>query len=181
MVLSTLVVPLPEELALLGAGYLAHQGAVSLPGAYIASLAAILLGDTTTFLVGRTFLPRFLRTRWGKRMVKPGLRRWAESLVQRHGFRAVLLGRFLVALRGPVYLAIGAARFPTWRFVALNTGVALIEVAIIVGIGYAYGASHELVKDLRWLEIGIAVVLTLALVVVPIFVARYIERRQSAA
>ena len=113
-------------------------------------------------------------------MVKPGLRRWAEILVQRHGFRAVLLGRFLVALRGPVYLAIGAARFPTWRFVALNTAVAVIEVAIIVGIGYAYGASHELVKDLRWLEIGIGVVLSLALIVFPVLLKRRIEREHAA-
>ena len=72
--------------------------------------------------------------------------------------------------------SIGQMDFLSMRFLQL-----VIEVAIIVGIGYAYGASHELVKDLRWLEIGIAVVLTLALVVVPIFVARYIERRQSAA
>src|SRR5437899_12763533 len=77
VVLSTLVVPLPEELALLGAGYLANQGSVSLPAAYIASLAAILVGATTTFVIGRSLLPRFLRTPWGKYMVRRGLRRSA--------------------------------------------------------------------------------------------------------
>src|SRR5438132_14131258 len=78
VVLSTLVVPLPEELTLLGAGYLAHQGAVSLPGAYVSALAAVLIGDTITFLLGWGLLPKFLESRLGRKLVRPGLRRWAE-------------------------------------------------------------------------------------------------------
>jgi membrane protein DedA with SNARE-associated domain len=180
VVLSTLIVPLPEELALLGAGYLARQGAVTLLGAYLCALAAVLIGDTTTFALGRGVLPKFLRTRIGKKVLKPPLRRWAENLVQRHEFRAILLGRFLVALRGPVYLAIGAAKLPAWKFMAVNSGVAVIEVAIIVTLGYAFGASHELAEDVRWLEIVIGVALILLLVVVPWMVKRHIERRQPA-
>ena len=180
VVLSTLIVPLPEELALLGAGYLARQGAATLVGAYLCALGAVLAGDTTTFAVGRGFLPKFLRTRIGQKMIKPPMRKWAENLVQRHELRAILLGRFLVALRGPVYLAIGAAKLPAWKFVALNTGVAVVEVAIIVGLGYAFGASHELAHDVRWLEIAIGIVLVLVLVVVPLIAKRYIERRQAA-
>jgi membrane protein DedA with SNARE-associated domain len=180
VVLSTLVVPLPEELALLGAGYLARQGAVTLVGAYVCALAAVLIGDTTTFLLGRGVLPKVFASRWGRKLVKPSLQRWAENLVQKHEVRAVLLGRFLVALRGPVYLAIGAAKLPAWKFLALNTGVAVVEVAIIVGLGYEFGASHKMAKDVRWLEIAIGIALTLVLVVLPFLVKRRIERRQPA-
>ena len=139
-----------------------------------------MAGDTTTFALGRGFLPKILRTRIGQKMIKRPMRKWAENLVQRHELRAILLGRFLVALRGPVYLAIGAAKLPAWKFVALNTGVAVVEVAIIVGLGYAFGASHELAHDLRWLEIAIGIALVLVLVVVPLIAKRYIERRQAA-
>jgi len=100
VVLSTLVVPLPEELTLLGAGYLAHQGAVSLPGAYLSALAAVLIGDTVTFLLGRGLLPKFLESKWGRKVVSPNLRGWAEELVREHQVRAILLARFLVGLRG---------------------------------------------------------------------------------
>ena len=180
VVLSTLILPLPEERALLGAGYLARQGAATLPGAYLCSLAAVLVGDTTTFALGRGLLPKFLRTRIGKKVVKPPMRQWAEDLVQRHELRAILLGRFLVALRGPVYLAIGAAKLPAWKFFALNTAVAIVEVAIIVALGYAFGASHELAHEVRWLEIVVGIALVLAFVVIPYFVKRHIERRQPA-
>ncbi|MFL5312998.1 MAG: DedA family protein [Myxococcales bacterium] len=180
MALSTLVLPLPEELTLLGAGYLAHQGAVSLPGAYASALAAVLIGDAVTFLLGRGLLPKFLASRWGRKIVSPGLRRWAEDLVREHQLRAILLARFLVGLRGPVYLAIGAAKPPAWKFIALNTAVAVVEVGIIVGVGYEFGASHKLAKDVRWLEITIGVTLLLVLVVVPVLLKRHVERREAA-
>jgi membrane protein DedA with SNARE-associated domain len=181
VVLSTLIVPLPEELALLGAGYVARQGAVTVVGGYLCALAAVLIGDTTTFLLGRGVLPKFLRTRLGKKLLKPPLRKWAESLVQRHEFRAILLGRFLVALRGPVYLAIGAAKLPAWKFIGLNSGVAVVEVAAIFALGYAFGASHAMAKDVRWVEIVVGIVLLLCLVVIPWLVKRRIERRQQPA
>ena len=180
MVLSTLIVPLPEELTLLGAGYLAHQGAISLPGAYVSALAGVLIGDTVTFLLGWGLLPKFLESRWGRKIVSPALRRWAEDLVREHQVRAILLARFLVGLRGPVYLAIGAAKPPAWKFIALNTAVAVVEVGIIVGVGYEFGASHELAKDVRWLEITIGITLLLVLVVLPLLLKRHLERRQPA-
>src|SRR5207248_3261991 len=93
-VLSTLIVPLPEELALLGAGWWAHAGALPLWGAWVAAWLAIVVGDTASYLIGRSFLPRLLQSRFGKRLVAPDLRRWGEDLVHRHGFRAILLGAF---------------------------------------------------------------------------------------
>lgn len=179
VVLSTLVVPLPEELALLGAGWMAHAGNVSLAGAYLACWAAIVLGDSTTYLVGRVFLPRLLRTRIGQKIITPPLRGWGENLVQRHGFRAILLGRFLVGLRGPVYLAIGAARYPAWRFTLINSAIGLLEVALMVGAGYAFGRSQRLASEMRWVEIAIAVAVA-ALLIFPLVLKRQIERRHAA-
>ena len=180
VVLSTLVVPLPEELALLGAGYLAHAGNVTLPAAFLAGWAAIVAGDSTTYLVGRVFLPRLLRTRLGRKVITEPLRAWGEGLVQHHGFRAILLGRFLVGLRGPVYLAIGAARYPPLRFTLINGAVGLLEVGLMVGAGYLFGRSQRLASELKWVEIAIAVTVAL-LLFVPLVLKRRIERRHSAA
>ena len=179
MVLSTLVVPLPEELALLWAGYVSH-GNIPVVLAGVAAFLGVMVGDAASYLLGRTVLPKFLETRLGKRMVNRKMRKWGEEFVKQHGFRAVLLGRFLVGLRGPVYLAIGAAKLPAWKFIALNSAAGAIEVGVMVGIGYEFGASHELAKEVRWLEIALAVALTLILVVLPVFMKRYLERRQPA-
>jgi membrane protein DedA with SNARE-associated domain len=180
-VLSTLIVPLPEELALLGAGWWAHAGALPLWGAWLAAWLAIVAGDTASYLVGRSFLPRLLRTRFGKRIVAPDLRKWAEDLVRRHGFRAILLGRFLVALRGPVYLAIGGSKYPMLRFELINGCVGLIEVAVLVGLGYEFGRSAKLAKEVRFMEIAVAVTMAAILLVPPIVKWRLVRRQRRTA
>jgi len=50
----------------------------------------------------------------------------------------------------------------------------------MVGIGYEFGASHELAKNVRGLEIAIGIALALILVVLPALMKRYLERRQPA-
>lgn len=181
VVLSTLIVPLPEELALLGAGYLAHNGSISLVGAWLASWSAIVAGDTTTYCVGRFFLERLLGTRLGKRIISPGARRWGEDLVRKNGVKAIVLGRFLVGLRGPVYLAIGATKYPAAKFTWINSAIGLVEVALIVGAGYWYGQSHKVAKDVKWIEIGVGVVLAVLLVGGPLLMKRRIERHRATA
>jgi membrane protein DedA with SNARE-associated domain len=179
-VLSTLILPLPEELALLGAGWIAHSGALSLWGAWLVSWMGIMIGDLATYTVGRFFLPRLLRTRIGKRIIAPELRRWAEDLVRRHGFRAILIGRFLVALRGPVYLAIGASKYPALRFAIINGAVGMVEVAALVSLGYFFGRSTRLAGEVRWVEIAVAVSLALILIAPPLVKWRMVRKRRAA-
>jgi membrane protein DedA with SNARE-associated domain len=179
-VLSTLILPLPEELALLGAGWLAHSGALPLWGAWLASWSAIVAGDSTTYLIGRSFLPALLRTRIGSRVVSPELREWAEDLVQRHGFRAILLGRFLVALRGPVYLAIGASKYPALRFTLVNSAVGTVEVALLVWLGYVFGRSTRLAHEVRWVEVAVALAMAAILIAPPLLKWRLLRRRKHA-
>ncbi|TMA25779.1 MAG: DedA family protein [Deltaproteobacteria bacterium] len=179
-VLSTLVLPLPEELTLLGAGWLAHSGALPLWAAWLASWSAVMAGDTTTYLIGRSFLPALLRTRLGQRVVSPELRDWGESLVKQHGYRAILLGRFLVALRGPVYLAIGASKYPALRFILINGAVGTIEIALLVGLGYLFGRSTRLAHEVRWLEIAVAATMAAILIAPPLFKRRLLRKRKHA-
>src|SRR5438270_10315955 len=167
-VLSTLVLPLPEELALLGAGWWAHAGALPLWAAWLAAWLGIVVGDTASYLLGRFLLPKLLRTRFGRRIVSPDLRKWGEQLVRKHGFRAILLGRFLVALRGPVYLAIGGSKYPLLRFELINGAVGLLEVALLVGLGYEFGRSAALAHKVRFIEIAVGVAVAAVLVIPPI-------------
>ena len=108
------------------------------------------------------------------------MREWGEEFVKRHGFWAIVLGRFLVALRGPVYLAIGAAKVPFGRFELVNTIVALIEGAALVWLGYAFGQSQKISHEVRWVEIAIGVVILVA-VGLPLLLKWRLAKRRSAA
>jgi len=179
-VLSTLVLPLPEELALLGAGFWAQAGALPPWAAWLSAWLAILIGDTASYLFGRGFLPRILRSRTGKRIVPPDLRRWAEELVRRNGAWAILLARFLVGLRGPVYLAIGASRYPLLRFELINGAIGVVEVAALVWLGYRFGQSARLAHEIRWIEVAVGGML-LAILVLPLVLKSRLARRQRRA
>jgi membrane-associated protein len=174
-VLSTLVLPLPEELALMGAGWWAHEGALPLWAAWVAATAANVVGDTVSYLIGRYFLERLLHTRFGRRLVSPELRDWGEDFVHRHGFWAIVLGRFLVAVRGPVYFAIGASRYPLGRFELINSAVALIEGAALVWLGYVFGESVKVSHQARLVEISVGA--TLLLFIVPAVLKARLSRK----
>ena len=180
IVVSTLLLPLPEELALMGAGYWARQGALPLWAAWLAATAGNVVGDTVSYFIGRSFLDRLLRTRLGKRLVSPELREWGEEFVRGHGFWAIVLGRFLVALRGPVYFAIGASKVPLLRFELINTSVALVEGAALVYLGYRFGESARVSHEVRWIEIAAGLVVLLALAL-PALLKRWLARQRRAA
>ena len=178
VVLSTLVLPLPEEVALMGAGWWAHEGALPLWAAWVAATAANIAGDTVSYLVGRYFLDRLLHSRLGKRVLDPRMLDWGEEFVRRHGFRAIVLGRFLVAFRGPVYFAIGASKYPLGRFELINSIVALVEGAALVWLGYVFGHSLKVTREVHWIEIAIGVFL-LAILVAPLLLRRRLVRKHA--
>ena len=175
--LSTVVLPLPEEATLLAAGYAARLGRVSLGGGILSALAAILLGDAFTFLVGRELLARLLATSLGRRLLEERWRRWAERVVAGHGARAAVVARFLVGLRGFVYLALGASRYPFARFLAVDALAGAGEVGALVGLGYVFGELRARVG--RGMDLAIAGLLVLALFG-PLAVRRWMRSRERA-
>ena len=96
--------------------------------------------------------------------------------------RAVILrlGRF-VGLRGPVYLAIGGSKYPMLRFELINGAVGLVEVALLVGLGYEFGRSTRLAHEVRFIEIAVGVSVAAVLVIPPIVKWRLVRKHRRAA
>jgi membrane protein DedA with SNARE-associated domain len=174
--LSTVFVPIPEEATLMGAGYASRLGRVTLAGAIVAGWLACVVGDAFSYFVGRVLLARTLRTRWGRRLLPESRRLWAERLVAGNGARAVVVARFLVGLRGFVYFAVGAARYPFGRFLAVDAAAGALEVGALVAIGYAFGELHARVG--RAVDLVAAAVLGAALFA-PVLVRRKMGRSEG--
>lgn len=174
--LSTVVVPLPEEAALLAAGYAARRGEVTLPGAIAVALLAVVLGDVTSYLVGRLLLARLLRTRLGRRVLPDRWRAWGEQLVSEGAARAVVVARFLVGLRGFVYFAVGQVRYPFARFLAVDAAAGIVEVGALVGVGFAAGQLRASVG--RAIDVTVAAVLV-ATLFGPAIARRLVRSRAS--
>ncbi|MGO9834187.1 MAG: DedA family protein [Polyangiaceae bacterium] len=159
--LGTTVLPVPEEAALLAAGYAARTGNARLLPCIAVALLAVLVGDITAYLVGRGLLGRLLRTGLGAKLWPERRREWAERLVATKGARAVVVARFLVGLRGFVYFALGASRYPFARFLAVDTAAGVVEVGGLVVMGFAFGELRG--RAGTWVDLVAAAILVATL------------------
>ena len=99
--------------------------------------AGALLGDHSGFLVGAQIGPRFHHLRLAQRYRQVLLR--SEALVQRHGGTAILIGRFVPAIRSLVPVLVGISGFTRLRFLVLDALACLLWAlalgAIVAGLG----------------------------------------------
>ena len=130
----------PGEATLLVAGVLAANGSISLPVVLALAGAAVVLGDSAGYWLGRLYGPRLQRSRAGRWV---GAARWsrADSYVQERGVWAVVLGRWVGLLRSLVPAAAGIARMPYRRFITANTAGGLVWVAAVLALGYGAGGT----------------------------------------
>lgn len=140
LVLTGCGFPLPEEVAIVIAGVLSAQGHLEPSWAFVACLAGALVGDSVMYAVGRYGGRRLLQVhpRFAKLL---GAQREArfEEAIQRHAFKVLLLSRFLVGIRGPVYLAAGIVRLPFRIYLLCDLVSATLVVGFFFGLSYAFG------------------------------------------
>lgn len=137
--LGGLGIPVPENPALMGGGYLLHTR-MSPP---ITSLGvwylAVMAGDSLLFalaywLFSRPALSGLLDRYLGKKRTEE----YRTAFAQRAGW-TLFLARFTFGIRALVYLAAGAARYPWRRFLVVDGVSVAIQVLLFVGIGYYAG------------------------------------------
>lgn len=163
-VLSTAVLPLPEEAPLLAAGWVSRAGHASVWLAGLCAWAAVFVGDLGSYWLGRGPIHRLVASRFGARLLPEERRVWAERLVARHGWRAIVIARFLVGLRGFVYIAIGASRYRFRRFAVIDGAIGLVEVGLVVALGFVVGTGARAQRRVEWIDLVATAVLLLAFV-----------------
>ncbi|NMP20826.1 DedA family protein [Sulfobacillus harzensis] len=158
MLLESCYIPVPSEIILPYAGYLAYSGRTSLPAAMIAGLLGGLVGALIGFWIAR-YGGRPLVERYGRYV---GLRRHemdrADAWFQRHGDGAVFFGRLLPGIRTYISLPAGVADMPVGRFLGFTFLGALPWTVLFTYLGYALGP--------RWKSLGQSTHYFLAVVIV---------------
>jgi membrane protein DedA with SNARE-associated domain len=137
----------PTLTLLLTAGALARAGHVSLPLLVVVAAAAVALGDFLAHRTGR-YLGLRLRTGGvGRRLPHLAWER-AETLMTRHGGRAVFLARFLPVVRTVAPHFAGATRLPYRRIAPYSILAACLWAAAEAGVGYAAATSLQRILTL---------------------------------
>lgn len=160
--------PLPEEIPLIGVGILLFRGEVEfLPSAALCS-AAILIGDSIPFWLGRRYGMAAVRLRWVRAILHPERFSRMERRFEAHGNWATFVCRFLSGIRIPGYFVAGTMRMSYLRFLVLDGLGVLITVPLWIGLGFVFGEQVEqLGANIGDFHLLLAfLVLTLALILV---------------
>ena len=165
-----------ESAAILG-GFFAHQHIFVLWHAFAAAALGAFVGDTSFFILGRSFADNRQVVRMRRR---PGFRR-AYRLLNTHPNIFVLSNRYVYGMRLAGGVAAGLSTIATPRFVILNAISSVIWAVLFSTIGYVVGlgAEHLIGQALMRHErlfVGLGIGLTVA--VLAWLVARHIARRE---
>ena len=155
--LENLIPPIPSEIVLSLAGYLAAQGKVNLVLVLIAATAGSVVGALVLYWLGRVVGEDRLR-RWLDHipLVDSDDLNTADKWFERHEKAAVLVGRCAPVVRSLVSIPAGANRMPLGQFTlftALGSGV---WNALFVGAGYLLGERwQEVERYSNWFNYAI--------------------------
>lgn len=176
---SGILVPVPEDVALLVAGWQMHEGSLPVATGALAGFLGTFARDALAFGAGRLALAGVTHTaflaRW---MDTPRLTRMRQSL-ERRGDPVLFLTRFAIGFRSVLYFAGGSTGRPFRRFMLLDGLGLLLTTPLLLGLGWAFGPQAEATvrMALSHQRVVQGVLVTAVLVVV---VVHQVRRRRAA-
>ena len=170
---------LPGDSLLFAAGTLAGAGALDPVLTMIVLFAAAVAGDAVNYSIGRHIGPRIFRGTDRSSLFQRLLNRKhldrAHAFFEKHGGKAIVLGRFVPIVRTFVPFVAGAAAMSRSTFVFYNFVGAAAWVGICVGAGLIFGQLPFVKENFSLITIGIVFVSVL-----PIAIDLLRHRRRDA-
>ena len=173
LLLCGLGLPVPEDISLISAGYLAHLGTVEIHAVFLVCFVAVLGGDTLAFTVGRSFGTRLLASRFGHRYFTPKRQRRVRAYFRTYGSKVIFIARFLPGLRFSIFLSAGMLHVRPYVFIVYDSLAALVSVPFLVYSAFYFGDRiDQVIKWAKRSEYGILVLVGVAALIVAIKVLR---------
>jgi membrane protein DedA with SNARE-associated domain len=158
-------IPIPSEVTVGYAGYLASTGRVNLVAVIVLATLGEIVGASIAYAVGRTggraFVDRFGRYILLSHADLDRAERWFEK----RGDWSVAVGRIVPLVRTFIAFPAGVAEMPPVRFGLLTAAGSLVWIGALAGAGYALGNRWNKLThgfSLAGYAIGAVVVLAIA-------------------
>lgn len=182
MAMESSVLPVPSELVMPPAGYLASKGEMNLWIALACGTIGSMVGAYANYIVAR-MVGRWVFVRYGKFVLlsEKSLEK-TERFFGKHGEIATFVGRLFPVIRHLISIPAGLARMRLDRFFLYTGAGAGIWCAILLGIGYGIGRAGETMTKEMLVGYSHKAVLILipVLAVVVVGYVLFTRRRQSA-
>jgi membrane protein DedA with SNARE-associated domain len=176
LLLCGLGLPVPEDISLIAAGYMAHVNVVNVHTAFLVCFLAVLGGDTLAFLLGRYFGARVLAAPYFKRIFTPRKQMRVRAYFRKYGSKVIFVGRFLPGLRFSIYFSAGTLRVKPAVFLIYDTLAALLSVPTLVYLAWIFGEHIDRVA--AWARRSEYGILAVTAAVVGLLVIKGYRRRR---
>lgn len=157
--------PVPGESALIAAGVLANHGGFHVELVIAVAAAAAIVGDNIGYLIGRSRGRRLLERPGFMEGYRRSVLEKGDPFFDKHGPKAVFLGRWILGLRVAAAWLAGINRMPWPTFLFWN-GLGGVAWATSVGLlaFYLGPAAEQIFKDLGVIAVVVAVLAVVAYV-----------------
>lgn len=154
--------PIPSEVVMPYAGFVASRGDLILAGVVLAGSLGSVLGAVPLYYAGRWVDEERLK-RWAGDhghwlMVKPRDVEKAQHWFDRHATLAVFLGRMVPGVRSLISIPAGFTRMHLGRFLVWTALGTTLWAGLLAWLGAYLGARYEAVErwtgPLSWLVLG---------------------------
>ncbi len=148
MAMESSIFPVPSEVVIPPAAFLAAQGHLSFSGVVIAGTVGSYLGSAITYWVSRA-LGRPLIMRYGKYfLLSPDKITRAEIWLARYEAGGIFFARLLPVIRHLISIPAGIVRMNFWTFSAMTIVGSAIWCYILSVLGAkAFAAQPDLIKN----------------------------------
>jgi len=162
MLLEAFFPPIPSELIMPLAGYMASQGRLSMALIILAGTIGSVLGALPLYYLGRKVghkRMKELAERHGRWVtVSPEEIERAREWFDRHGGMAVLFCRLIPGIRSLISIPAGIGKMNLAAFLAYTTVGSAIWTALLAWLGYVLGSNFEKVGEyldpVSWAVLG---------------------------
>lgn len=151
MALESTLVPIPSEVIIPPAAYLAYKGNLSLSGVILSgtlgSLAGSLLNYYIGLKIGRPVIIYFIK-KYGKFLLITEKAFYkVEDFWNNHGHISTFIGRLLPGFRHVISIPAGFAKMNLYLFSFFTTLGAGIWCTFLALCGYFFGKNEEILKE----------------------------------
>jgi membrane protein DedA with SNARE-associated domain/membrane-associated phospholipid phosphatase len=168
----------PGETAMLLGGLVAGQGQINVVTLIGIVWACAVAGDLTSFFLGRRLGRPFLVKHGAKVQITEDRLRHVEGFFDRHGGKAILLGRFVGLVRAIAPFLAGSSGMRLRRFVPYDVIGAGLWGTTFVLLGYIFWQSFSTLVDYAKkgaLALGTVIVLVVGIV----WLVRWVRRPEN--
>lgn len=178
MAMESSIIPVPSELVMPPAGFLAYQGKMNMAVVILSGTAGSLIGAYINYFVSH-YLGRPLILKYGRYvLIPPDKFERVERFFLQHGEISTFIGRLLPVIRHLISIPAGVAGMNHFKFTLYTLLGAGLWCTILTLIGYAIGENQQLIMQYSHKALLWVVLFSAALVGLYIYIRR--QRSQGS-